>query len=265
MIKDLKTVSETMLIPLWAKAIESENENGLFKDKKAVEILNSIDYDFDKFKQGVFSQLGVSIRTKILDEKVNEFIENHKNPVIINIGSGLDTRWNRIIKKPQRWYELDLPEVIEIKKSIFKENEYDTLISGSILDPSWIKNIKEKNADFLIIAEGLLMYFKEEGIKFIFNYIKDSFKNCEIIAETVSKLICKNSKMHDVIRNMEITFEWGIDEPYEFEKIFNFVKVKEYFNYFDFEKDRWDSLGIEEKLQMPKEKMSTYLTCLSIK
>ena len=42
-------VPETMLVPLYARALETQRENGLIRDDHAVEMVAKIDYDFAKF------------------------------------------------------------------------------------------------------------------------------------------------------------------------------------------------------------------------
>lgn len=45
---DLSAVSETMLVPLYARAIESKKENPDFIDTTAVKVMDNLDYDFKK-------------------------------------------------------------------------------------------------------------------------------------------------------------------------------------------------------------------------
>ena len=48
---DLGPVQETLLIPLLGRAVETQKDNGLIKDEKAVEIVSALDYDFSKWKK----------------------------------------------------------------------------------------------------------------------------------------------------------------------------------------------------------------------
>ena len=49
---DLGPVQETLLIPLLARARETENPRGLLRDPRAVAIVRSLDYDFGKWEGG---------------------------------------------------------------------------------------------------------------------------------------------------------------------------------------------------------------------
>ena len=63
----LSGVPETLLLPLWACATETKFHRPISKDTRSVEIVEQMDYDFGKFSSAWVSQLGIAIRTKILD------------------------------------------------------------------------------------------------------------------------------------------------------------------------------------------------------
>ncbi len=63
----LKDVSETMLITVWARAVETERNGGLIQDPAAVEMLKHIDYDFSAFEKATMSQIGCCIRANVMD------------------------------------------------------------------------------------------------------------------------------------------------------------------------------------------------------
>ena len=102
---NLKGVSKTLLIPLWARAIETKHPNPIIKDEKAVEIMENIEYDFSQFDERKMPQVSIAIRTELLDNATKVFIENHPQAVIINIGCGLDTRFSRLDNGKIHWYE----------------------------------------------------------------------------------------------------------------------------------------------------------------
>ena len=94
----LSGVPETLLIPLWARAAEHDMPRPIVQDQRAVELVERIDYDFSRFQKSRFSQLGVAVRTQLLDDAVRGFLARApKKPLIINLGAGLDTRHARRI------------------------------------------------------------------------------------------------------------------------------------------------------------------------
>jgi O-methyltransferase involved in polyketide biosynthesis len=188
-------IFESLFAPLYFKAKETRHTNPIIEDAKAIEILELLDYDFSYFEKNTSGQFLISVRTKILDEQVADFINESKNPVIINFGSGLDTRHSRLqAQNIQRWYDIDLPEVIDFRKHFFKDTENHKSIGKSVLDYSWIEDInKDPSYTYLFVVEGLLMYFSESEIKELFSQLSKNFPNAVMLCEVFhSKLVSYN-------------------------------------------------------------------------
>ncbi len=205
----LNDVSETMLITLYMRATDAKSEKSILNDKKSEEIISQIDYDFSKFKYAWASYYGVLSRAKVMDNEVKKFMEKYPNCVIVSIGCGLDTRFLRIDNGKIRWYNLDLPEVIEKRKLFFKSNERVTDIAKSAFDSAWTKDIKLDGKKLLIISEGVLMYFEKQQIKQFLEILTDNFDFFEAQFDLLYKGTVKMSKKHDTLKNMKAKFVWG--------------------------------------------------------
>jgi len=240
----LPGVAETLLIPLWARAEEWNTFEPIIMDEHAVNLVKQIDYDFSKFEGSWLTQVGCSIRARILDVQTKRFIQKNPETIIINIGAGLDTRFFRVDNGKVNWYELDLPEAIEIKKNFFQETERYNMIPKSVFDFSWFEDIKEENKPVFIIAEGTLMYFEPEKIKELFDKLIERFSGAEVLVETTTPFIVKNSRKHEALKKMAgLVFKWGIKNPKEIEKINPKINMVEKISLFDCHKNRWRSMG----------------------
>lgn len=96
MTTNLTGIPETLLIPLWARAVEGDRPDPIVTDDKAAEMVSQIDYDFSKFESARLSQLGVAIHTMLLDKAVSAFLRCNPEAVVVNLGAGLDTRHDRL-------------------------------------------------------------------------------------------------------------------------------------------------------------------------
>lgn len=230
----LTGVAETFLIPLWARAVETKRPGGIIKDEKAVEIMNSIDYDFRKFEKAGMSQIGVSVRTMILDNAVKAFILKHPDAVIVNIGAGLDTRFTRVDNGKIRWYDLDLPESIAVRQQFFCDTERCRMLPKSVFDYTWLKDIYITKEPVLVIAEGIFMYFEEAEIKELLGQIKRAFPASEILFESISVWASKNTKRHDSVNTTGAVFKWGADSGADIEAMDIGIKVLDERNFFDY-------------------------------
>lgn len=86
---NLKGVPETLLIPLWARAIEAEQSRPIIKDCMAAKMMEEIEYDFSKFDKEWPTQVSVVIRSELLDKATRKFINKNPNAVIINLDVAL--------------------------------------------------------------------------------------------------------------------------------------------------------------------------------
>ena len=65
---------------------------------------------------------GIVARSVVFDELVSDFINKNPDCTVVNIACGLDTRAYRMDNGRLTWYNLDLPETIEVRDSVFKES-----------------------------------------------------------------------------------------------------------------------------------------------
>ena len=110
-----------MIQTLYARAKETSQKNPQIKDEMAVSIVKQLDYDFSQADQDKTMRSGVIARTIVLDKMVEEYLDKHKNTIVINIACGLDTRCYRMKCKCISWYNLDLPETMNIRKQFLTE------------------------------------------------------------------------------------------------------------------------------------------------
>jgi methyltransferase (TIGR00027 family) len=239
--QDLTGIPKTLLIPLWARAAESQRTDAIIKDPIAVDLVNKINFDFSVFDKEWMTLLVVAIRTEILDREAKAFIVNHPDAIIINLGCGLDTRFFRLDNGKIRWYDLDLPETISVKKQFFVETDRYKLLAKSVFDDSWINDIPRAGEPVLLIAEGLLMYFPEPQIKELFNQLVAVFSGAEMLLEEVSPLFVENSKKPQTTKRfgIDVTFEWGSTSGKELERFNDRIRFISEWNVMDFHKGRW--------------------------
>jgi O-methyltransferase involved in polyketide biosynthesis len=180
----LTGVPETLLVALYLRSAETQRAGGIIGDEKAVEMIQNIEYDFTRFNKAWASQVGVAVRTEILDEVTLAFIRQYPDATVVNMGAGLCTRFNRVDNGRIIWYELDLPEAIELRRRFFKQTDRYQFIERSITDFGWMEQIQgEGNQSILFIGEGLFMYFEEQEVENIFVEMTDHFPGAEVLFE----------------------------------------------------------------------------------
>ena len=212
---ELGDIQKTLFMPVWARAVETIKENPLLIDKTAVEIIRSVDFDFDKMYHNFpeISQISWIARCKRFDLIVNDFICRYPGATIVNIGCGLDTSYERINNKSIFWYDLDLPDVIDLKRKFIDETENRKFLACSFFDTHWFDEIRI-NEKVMFISAGVFVYFEELKIKDFFIRLADRFKDFEMFFDVTSPkgVEIANQMILKSGINSDSFFKWGLKD-----------------------------------------------------
>lgn len=216
----LNGTAETMLQSFYARAQYSKSPKHKFYDEKAVELVERLDYDFSLAEKDTGMGAGVIARTIVFDELVEDFIEKYPDCTVVNIACGLDTRFYRMDNGKITWYNLDLPETIEVRNQIYNETGRVSTIGISVTDPAWAKQITVRGK-MLFIIEGLSMYLSSEENEKMLSIIHDNFNNATVLMECLAKKWVNKEKVEKSIQKTGAKFVFGADS---FEDIKNIAK-----------------------------------------
>jgi O-methyltransferase involved in polyketide biosynthesis len=222
------TVQETLLLPLWGRAYEMQKKSPRLVDENAVEIIKNFDYDFSEIeKTQAMSQHGWVARSLHTDRMALAFMEKHPEATIVNIGCGMDTTFSRIDNGKIIFYELDLPDVIALRKNFYADSDRHKSIASSFLDTEWFEEIEVRDG-LLFLAGGVLMYFEEEQIKRFFIKVADYFKACDFFFDSLSPMGMKIAKKQVLKKGgmgMSMDGGWGLKPVASLEKWDKRIKV----------------------------------------
>ena len=164
-----------------------------------------------------------------------KFLEKHPNAVVVHIGCGLDTRYQRLEDMQIEWYDLDLPEVIALRKrlGLADQGRYHTL-GTSVFDFGWIDRIGlAPSTPLLLIAEGVFMYFEESQIRTLVLKLREKFRNLDLICDAMTPQLIKIDNLHLVFSKMKARLKWGLNHANDLENWAEGIRLLEEFYYFD--------------------------------
>ena len=204
---------ETLLIPLYSKA----QDNPILKDEKARQILEQVDYDFGRLKIPQKTVVTLSIRARQLDVYTEEFIDLHPNALILHLGCGLDSRCQRVGRRESIWFDLDLPDVIELRRKFYPESDTYHLIASSVTDLAWLDQVSPADRPVFVVAEGLMMYLQEGEVRDLILCLHQKFPGCSLVFDAFSQMTAERVKAHPSLKKTGASVFWGIDDPHEIE------------------------------------------------
>lgn len=255
-IDALTDISETLLIPLYSRAFETQSEHPLINDWKAVEITKQLNKVFETSPVLLHQQLTkgkvrrtsnkkltafLALRSRRFDRYCQEFLQRNPQGVIVELGCGLSSRFSRVDTGSVEWYDLDLPEVITIRNRFFSQTPRYHMIASSVLEFTWMDQIASNHDKVLFIAEGLLMYLYEEDVKSLVLELQQRFPGCELVCEvensfvvnTLQKKRWQKKFQRDHHLGSEATMHFGIREGKDIESWGTGIELVDEWTIFD--------------------------------
>jgi len=214
--EDLNIVSETMLATLYVRAQESRRPDALVRDPWAEELVARIDYDFARLKISADSQVIPCLRLLQLDRVAQTFLTAHPDGVVVHIGCGLDTRFERVCSElpdasQVMWYDLDLPPVIDLRRKLLDETSHHKMIAASALDLAWMEAVDiHPGKPFLFVAEGVLLYFLDAEVRNLILALRERFPGAELAFDALWPLTLWLYNLSFRLKRLDARLRWSL-------------------------------------------------------
>ncbi len=200
-------VPQTLFLVLWAQYLEGRRVDGVKCDSKINEIVRALDFDFSRFQVSLADQLCIAARKKIIGEQVQKFVSQNIGATVVNLGCGLDVKCEIFKSTNVYWWDLDLPDVISLRRRFFSESTRYQMIAQSVMDLRWAERIP-KDKKVLFVAEGLLPYFAKREVKNLLGYLDQIFPVKSFLLHVVSPLT--TLWPHYELRKAGLRLHWGV-------------------------------------------------------
>ena len=213
----LGAVQQTLFIPLAARAAETRRKHPVLRDPKAAEMLASIDYDAAKYGRGAGGFVTV-LRTAIFDFWVRMFLTAHPAATVVELGTGLNTRFERVDNGQVHWFDLDLPDTIELRGSFFADTGRRRMIAASVLDEDWLPAVAQSQGPYFFVADGVLVYLPEDQVMATLTRIAGRFPGSLIALDTYPKQTFDRQRRLAASKGFDARWAWSCDDPRALER-----------------------------------------------
>jgi O-methyltransferase involved in polyketide biosynthesis len=234
----LDGVAETLLATLYIRALESQRPDGLMKDEKAVEFVQEMGPAFEHIKQIRMDEddkVTIILRNREFDFLAREFLASHTEAVVVHIGCGLDARFERVDNGHVEWYDLDLPQVIELRRMfIGGESGRYHLLGCSVFDSPWREAVsRHRPRPFLFLAEGVFMYFEPDQVRSLVLSLQAQFPGAELVFDAFSPFLVRANNLRMSLTKMGARYHWGLKRGKELESWHPGIRLVGQWGYFD--------------------------------
>ncbi len=211
-VADLAESAETLLLPLYFRALDSRQPDSVLKDSMAAEMVDRLDYAFSRIKGRSFSQEGVVLRALEFDSLVREFLAQYPDGMVVDIGCGLDTRFHRVDNGSVTWFGLDFPLVIALRRKLLTETPRYQFIGRSVLDYAWMDEVTARTGQHVfIVAEAVFPYLAENEVKGLLQRLKDRYPGSEIIFDGIPSILAGvGGRLHPNLWRTRAHVRWGL-------------------------------------------------------
>lgn len=226
-------VSETLLIALYARALESQRPDAILHDERAVEIVKRLG-DLSQYRMHGHDQIALAVRVQQFDAQIQDFLKRNPDGIVVHIGCGLDTRFERVDNGRVEWFDLDLPDVIDLRRKLIGgEGPRYHLLSCSILEEDWLAALSPfPGRALLFVAEGVFVYFSEAQVRAVLLTIRSCFAGAELICDAHTPFIIWADNLHMAFYGLGARMHWGLKNPRDVEGWAPGMRLLDEFYYF---------------------------------
>lgn len=189
------SVQETLMIPLCGRKLAMDLYPENFSDHDCKQLLERIDYDFPKQRK-IMDKVGAIMgATRQYDLAVvcKEYLAKHPRACVVNLGCGLDTTFRQVDNGTAKGYNIDFPDVIDVREQLLPEREREKNIAGDLKDTSWFSQIDYRQEDGAVFfASGVFYYFKREEVKILLCSMAEHFPGGKLVFDATNARGLKN-------------------------------------------------------------------------
>ena len=158
--------------------------------------MNEISYDFSALAAGAnspmqqFGFLEVAMRQNDLAWEVRDYLKDHPQAAVVNLGCGLDNTGRSCDNGSCKIYNLDLPDVIAVRNALLPAGDREENIACDINDTAWFDKI-DASGGAVFFAAGVFYYFLTEQVKRLVQAMAGAFPGARLVFDAACKKAVK--------------------------------------------------------------------------
>ena len=207
----MNSTNKTLYIPLYGKSLV--NQKGIIlSDPKAEEIWQTEQFPLKGKPKSKWLAYYMGMRAWVFDRWTEEQLKSQPDSIVLHLGCGLDSRCLRVKAADQQWYDVDMPQVAELRRQYYEESERYHIIGCDVLEESWLKALPAAE-HAIVVMEGLSMYLPLPQLQDLFRRLEQKFPQISLITDAYTEFGVRASAWKNPIQSVGAAVCTGIDEP----------------------------------------------------
>ncbi len=212
----------------------------MIRDQKAIDMVNQIACDFSRLRMQRHDEIAIIMRMRKFDSHVRDFLARNPDSVVVHIGCGLDTRFERVDNGHVSWFDLDMPDVIDLrKKLISNESHRYHMLAASVFEDGWVEEVSRlKPRRFMFVAEGVLPYFEEAQVKSLVLKLREYFPGSELVCDAHTPFVIWADNLQLAYSKIKARLHWSLKRGRDVEAWGEGIRLLDEWNYYDDDEPR---------------------------
>jgi O-methyltransferase involved in polyketide biosynthesis len=166
-----------------------------------------------------WDQTSIAVRSKAFDRCAEDFLDRYPVCTVLHLGCGLDARIHRL-RPPETvcWYDIDLPDVIELRRRFYPDRDGSHTIGRSVTDPH-VFDQAPADKPVLVVAEGLTPYLRAADGVAMLRRIVGRFPCGEIVFDGYTRAGVWLIRRVGLRKVSGAQVDWSIDDPRDLEEV----------------------------------------------
>ncbi len=134
------------------------------------------------------------MRQNDLAFEVRDYLKSHPNAAVVDLGCGLDSTGRSCDNGSCKIYNLDFPDVIDVRNELLPAGEREENIPCDLNNTEWFRKIDSSNGA-VFLSSGVFYYFLTEQVKALVQQMADAFSGSVLVFDAANRTAeddCKN-------------------------------------------------------------------------
>ena len=206
----MNEVNKTLYIPLCGKSRVSK-EDIILKDPSAERIWTAEGFPLRGRAASKWLAYNMAMRARVFDGWTEAMLRQSPDAVVLHVGCGLDSRFERVKTPCACWIDCDFPEVIELRRKYYRESERYHMRGLNAAAPEQIRTLPDGESA-VVVLEGLSMYLTNAQLRGFFETLLDKYAQLHVLMDVYTVLGAKASHFKNPINDVGVTRVYGVDD-----------------------------------------------------
>ena len=190
----MEDVSQTLFYPLLGRAKAASQWPDLFPDPWATQAAHIAAAEKTPAQPlGTFPTLCYGLRHLFTIREITQYLDTHPGAAVVNIGCGLDVLSEDLAGYDCTIYNLDFPDVIDMRHRWVPKADNEIDLPYSATDHEWLTKVSGDKG-VIAVAPGVFYYLPIPEVAALVDAFGQAFPGGRLVYETESPMVMRGSE-----------------------------------------------------------------------